>query len=129
MRKEIVNVELGITETDIKNCNDSYKLQEWKTSIVMQSSKVKDKLMKMKNDYKNDLESDADEYRRTQGFKRILSVLLLQIQARQAELKSIRCKNEDRLLIEIFKEILPGETFRQGIEILRERKGNYELQY
>lgn len=121
----IVNKELGITEEDVKNCTDEQLLKEWKISLTAQSGKVKHKLLTMKIDRQNGHYVDPENYKATVGYRQVLGIMMLKVQARQSELKQInkgrRMETFDSVLVKVFKEILPKETFDQAIIITKDR--------
>lgn len=123
------NTQLGIDENDIKQCQMIDQLDEWHIDMTKQKAIVDDKLRKLKEERFYGLPSyDNDDFIRTKGYRTILLLMLQILVLRRTELKQLAKgssqQSRDRLLVEAFREILPFDTFRQGVERMNQLLAN-----
>lgn len=118
----LVNRDLGITEEDIKSCEDREQLKEWKREMCEKKAQVSDMLLQ--EDIRRDQGKyvNEDRYRRAKGYRTILILSMEMIDNMSTKLNAARLKSRDRMLINIFKLLSSKKTISRAYEMLKAKK-------
>jgi len=111
---------LNISEDDIRECDNSNQLNEWRFEIEVQISITNSKISELKDREDKDAKA-IENLRRTQGYRKVLGLLIILIDNRRGVIKRKNKVDKNTALINIFKEILPKDLYLSGLSLLHER--------
>ncbi|MCB0615678.1 MAG: hypothetical protein KDC75_20310 [Phaeodactylibacter sp.] len=117
------NKELGVTSTDISNCEDRDQLLEWLVFIESHLTTLSSQVNAAKGTYQSGGKVDKDWFHRLKTYKRVQGTLKFQIQAKLAELKKIEnAKNEER---QLSSDRIKADFWLSKVKYLAPEKVNY----